>query len=79
MTDRAKQLLERALSLSEEERAEIAGVLIESLEPAPDADVEAAWHREVTRRVAELDAGTADSAPWEEVRDRLFSRLSGER
>jgi putative addiction module component (TIGR02574 family) len=79
MTDRAKQLLKKALSLSEEERAEIAGVLIESLKPAPDADVEAAWRREVARRVAELDAGTATTVPWEQVRDRLFSRLSGGR
>ena len=79
MTDRTKQLLEQALTLSEQERAEIAGVLIESLEPAPDSDVEEAWRQEVARRVAELDSGAARTVPWEEVRDRLFSRLSGER
>lgn len=73
MTDRTKQLLEQALSLSEGERAEIAGVLIESLEPAPDTNVEEAWRREVARRVAELDSGAARTVPWEEVRDQLFS------
>lgn len=79
MTDRAKQLLNQALTLSEEERAEIAGALIESLEPGADADVEAAWRREVARRVATLDSGAGETVPWAEVRDELFSRLSGER
>jgi putative addiction module component (TIGR02574 family) len=79
MTDKAKQLLDHALTLSEEDRAEIAGTLIESLEPAPDADVDAAWRREVARRVEALDPGVADTVPWEQVRDELFSRLSGER
>jgi putative addiction module component (TIGR02574 family) len=79
MSDRAKQLLDQALALSEEERADIAGALIESLEPAADADVEAAWRQEVAHRVAALDSGTARTVPWSEVRDQLFSRLSGER
>ena len=79
MTNKAKQLLDQALSLSEDERAEIAGALIESVEPTADADVEAAWRREVARRVAELDSGVSKTVPWEQVRDELFSRLSGER
>jgi putative addiction module component (TIGR02574 family) len=79
MSDKAKQLLDQALALSEAERADIAGALIESLEPAADADVEVAWRREVARRVAALDSGTARTVPWSEVRDQLFSRLSGER
>jgi len=79
MTKRTEQLLEEALALSDEERAEIAGVLIESLEPPPDMDVEAAWRREVARRVATLDSGAAKTVPWSQVRDELFSKLSGER
>lgn len=79
MTKRTKQLLEEALALSDEERAEIAGVLIESLEPTPDADVEAAWRSEVARRVANLDSGAAKTVAWSQVRDELFSRLGGKR
>ena len=79
MTDKAKQLLDQALTLSDGERAEIVGALIESLEPAADADVDAAWRREVARRIGELDAGAAQTVPWEQVRDELFSRLSGDR
>jgi putative addiction module component (TIGR02574 family) len=79
MTDKARRLLDQALGLSEEERAEIAGALIESLEPGTDADVEAAWRQQVARRIPALECGVARTVPWSEVRDELFSRLSGER
>lgn len=78
MTRRAEAVLKDALDLSEEERAEIAGTLLVSLEPAPEADVESAWKEEVAARVAALDAGKIQTVPWEEVRDRLLARL-GER
>ena len=66
-----------ASELSEKDRADLAGLLIESLEGAPDPDVEAAWALEIERRVAELDAGTVKSIPWEQVRQRLLDRLNG--
>ena len=65
-----------ASELSEKDRADLAGLLIESLEGAPDPDVEAAWALEIERRVAELDAGTVKSIPWERVRQRLLDRLN---
>ena len=65
-----------ASELSEEDRAALAGLLIESLEGEPDADVEAAWAAEIEKRVAELDAGTVKSIPWEEVHQRLLDRLN---
>ena len=65
-----------ASELSEKDRADLAGLLIESLEGAPDPDVEAAWALEIERRVAELDAGTVKSIPWEQVRQRLLDRLN---
>ena len=55
-----------ASELSEKDRADLAGLLIESLDGQPDSDVEAAWAAEIQRRVAELDAGTAKTIPWEE-------------
>ena len=66
-----------ASELSEEDRAALAGLLIESLEGAPDPDVEAAWAVEIERRGAELDAGTVKSIPWEQIRQRLLDRLNG--
>ncbi|OFW14258.1 MAG: hypothetical protein A3H29_05270 [Acidobacteria bacterium RIFCSPLOWO2_02_FULL_67_21] len=71
-----KDVFRDATELSEQDRATLAGLLIESLEGEPDPDVEAAWAAEIERRVAELDAGTVKSIPWEEVRQRLLDRLN---
>ena len=69
-------LWKEASDLSEKDRADLAGLLLESLEDEPDEDVEAAWAAEIERRVAELDAGTVASIPWEQVRQRLAARLN---
>jgi putative addiction module component (TIGR02574 family) len=75
MTQDATELLKRALALSEDERAELAGSLLESLDGAPDdpAAVEAAWNQEIARRIEDLDSGKVKTVPWEEVRQRLSS------
>jgi len=36
--------------------------------------VEAAWSEEIKRRVTEIDAGTVELIPWEEVRAELFGQ-----
>lgn len=69
MRPHAETVLQEALTLAEQERAEIAGALLESLEPEPEADVEAAWRQEVAARVAALEAGDVVTTPWEEIRD----------
>ena len=74
MTRNLEELFREAAQLPERDRATLAGLLIESLEPAAEPDVEAAWSKEIERRVAELDAGTAKTIPWEEVRAELFGR-----
>jgi putative addiction module component (TIGR02574 family) len=70
------EIFRDAAELSEQDRATLAGLLIESLEGEPDPDVEAAWAAEIERRVADLDAGTVKTIPWEEVRQRLLDRLN---
>ena len=79
MTRHAETVLQQALTLPEEERAKIAGALLESLEPVPEADVETAWRQEVAARMTVLEAGEVKMTPWEEVRDRLLARLSERR
>ena len=69
-------LWKEAAELSEKDRADLAGLLIESLEGEPDEAVDAAWATEIARRVAELESGTVQSIPWEEVRQRLLDRLN---
>ena len=51
-----------AAALSEEDRASLAGLLIESLEGEPDPDVEAAWVAEIERRVGRGRSGLVRAA-----------------
>ena len=37
-----------------------------------DQEIEAAWSQEIERRLAEIDAGSVELIPWEEVRAELF-------
>jgi len=60
----AKQLLVEALRLSDEERAALAGELIQSLEGEIDTDAEAAWSAEIRARLDGVDAGRATTIPW---------------
>ena len=71
MTRNAERVLDDALRLPEQERAEVAARLISSLDAEADTDVDAAWIAEIERRCAELDAGTAVTSDWEEVRRRI--------
>jgi len=77
MTQAAHSILKNALSLSESDRALLAGVLLESLESDHDVDVEKAWLEEVNRRVADLDAGSATTIPLEQVISQLRQSISG--
>jgi len=76
MTQQALYLLQKALSLSEVERADLACSLMESLDAALDDNAESAWNEEINRRIAELDSGSAKTVPWDEVRSRISSRLT---
>jgi len=79
MTRQAQSILREALTLDEQERANLAGALLESLETETEADVEAAWRQEVAARVASRDAGGVETTPWEVIRDRFRARLSERR
>ncbi len=69
-------LYKRAMDLDEEERAALAGMLLESLDSGSEEGVEGAWLAEVERRMADLDAGR-EGIPWEEVRRRLLRAMDG--
>ena len=75
MATSARKLYLLAMELEEEERASLAGLLLDSLDTEVEEGVEAAWLEEIERRMAELDSGDAELIPWEEVRDRLLKRL----
>jgi putative addiction module component (TIGR02574 family) len=69
----SKTLLTEALRLSPEERAALAGELIQSLETDIDPDAEAAWSEEIRARLAQLDTGTAKTIAWSEARRRIHA------
>ena len=75
MSTHVTELFEMASALSEQERATLAGLLIESLESEVDPDVEEAWRVEIERRLAELDSGAVETVPWEVVKAKLRQRI----
>jgi putative addiction module component (TIGR02574 family) len=77
MTQEAHELLQKALALPEQERAELAGNLISSLDATVDQDVDAAWQQEVLRRLHEIQSGKAETVSWEEVQQKGRTLLHG--
>jgi len=77
MTESANNLLEQVLSLPEHDRAEIANRLLESLDRAPDEEVDEAWAHEIERRCAALDSGEAVTSDWIEFRARIEREVFG--
>jgi putative addiction module component (TIGR02574 family) len=69
-----KKVFHEAAQLPEHDRATLAGLLIETLDPVSETEVEPAWSEEIKRRMAEIDDGTAELIPWEEVRAELFGQ-----
>jgi putative addiction module component (TIGR02574 family) len=78
MTGRAQALLLEALTLSLDERADVAAELLASLDDSTEdpAAVQTAWAREIERRGRRVLAGESAGEPWEDVRDRVATRLA---
>lgn len=66
MNTSLKQIEEQALTLSADERARLAEVMLESLS-APLVEIEQAWAQEIEQRVAAYDRGDIPSYPAEDV------------
>jgi putative addiction module component (TIGR02574 family) len=69
----SKQLLVEALRLPDEERAALAGELIQSLDAEVDPDAEAAWSTEIRARLEQVDAGKVTTISWSEARRRIHA------
>jgi putative addiction module component (TIGR02574 family) len=77
MTYEANELLQKALTLPEADRAELAGNLMDSLDAAVDPNVEAAWRGEAARRRRDIQSGRVKSVAWEEVHRNGSNLLHG--
>ena len=70
------ELRTELLGLSEGDRAELALELVSSLDGPPDDGVAEAWDQEILRRLAEVDAGSAEIIDRAEFSRRLRERIS---
>ena len=70
-----KQIEDKALHLSEDERAELAQKLLLSLDSPSDGEIEDDWLREALNRAKELDKGLVQPVPAEEVRRKAQALL----
>lgn len=70
-----EQIENEALRLSEEERAALAQKLLLSLESLSEREIADDWLMEVQRRARELDDGTVQPVPAEEVRRKAQALL----
>lgn len=75
MTTESAELLKKALNLSAAERAELADLLIESLDQREDESAEAAWNVEILRRLEDLESGRVKPVSLAEARRRLSSAI----
>ena len=78
MARKLQDLFREAAELPDRERAELAGMLIETLDTDTDPNIEVAWAEEIERRVRQLDANEVETIPWEQVRRELFARIADE-
>jgi putative addiction module component (TIGR02574 family) len=69
-----RKVFREAFELPENDRATLAGLLIESIEAPPDPEVEEQWAIEAERRWRQIEGGDVETIPWEEVRAKLFRR-----
>lgn len=67
------ELYTQASDLSPDERAELAGLLLNSIEEgtSPGTDIEEAWATEIERRMSEYRAGRVKTISWQELRAHL--------
>ena len=73
MSGQALRLLDEAMQLPEQDRAELALRLLDSVGEPVD-QVERAWIDEAKRRLTAIERGEVQTVPWPEARERIFAR-----
>jgi putative addiction module component (TIGR02574 family) len=76
MTPQVSEVLEKALTLSTQDRGLLIGQLIESLDEGPaEEGVEEAWAEEIKRRVDDIRSGKVKTIPGEQVLRKLAKKV----
>lgn len=76
MSETAERLKTELASLSDEDRAELAHFLLESLPPEEEVADEAAWIEELNRRLEEMRSGEDPGIPAEQVFAEMRAKYS---
>jgi len=74
MSGKSKSVLDAALALSADDRAEIAERLMLSLDEQRQQEIEDAWTAEIQRRMDEVDRGEVAMIPADEAMRRIRER-----
>ncbi len=75
MTPQVSELLEKALTLSPQERGLLIDRLVETLDNEPaEEGVEAAWDEEIKRRMDDIRSGRVSTIPGDQLLARLKAR-----
>ena len=77
MSHTVAELLDAALGLPEDERAELAELLAASLTTPPNS-LHPAWAGELRRRADQIDSGAVRPVLWEEVCRRVQAQLDSD-
>ena len=67
MTDLVAELAERGRSLALEDRSRLVELLLDSLHEPPLAEIEAAWDKEIERRIAAYERCEVETFAAEDV------------
>lgn len=78
MTAKVQRVLKDALQLPVKARADLASRLLHSLDER-DEGVEAAWAKELARRIREVESGKVKLIPWSRVRRELRQKVRAAR
>jgi putative addiction module component (TIGR02574 family) len=72
---KADELIDEAMSLPVELRAQLVDKLLKSLNPS-QAEIDKLWAVEAERRVADIESGKVQAVPGEKVFEKIRKRLN---
>lgn len=70
-----EKIKKQALELSKQDRAELAHVLIDSLEPQKKFESEDSWSKELKERIDRYERGESAARPWNEIKENARALL----
>jgi hypothetical protein len=76
MSTTVEKIVEQAMSLPGESRAEVADLLVQSLETAELGQIDRLWIAEATRRRDEVRSGEVETVPGEQALRRVRYSIS---